>query len=238
MPHALRIFVLFLAISAAASTQQASETQSRRDDEVGRTVGRFESAVQNRDLSAIERLVSPDVVVFENGHRNNGWEDFRDHHLKPEFAEPAPAMNMKVVKVQSSEQMAWAYSQSSFKSSRRSAEYELWSAYVLNRVSSGWQIAMISWSIRRLDQSATTAAGPASNWSLTEIEKRLRETGLPVRRDTTIRQPFMSVPGTVFVLGDDELEVQAYVYPTEAKRARDTDKLDRRRVAPPTVSPA
>ena len=29
-------------------------------------------------------LVSPDVVVLENGRRNDGWADFRDNHLIPE----------------------------------------------------------------------------------------------------------------------------------------------------------
>ena len=29
----------------------------------------------------IQALVSADVVVLENGHRNDGWTDFRDNHL-------------------------------------------------------------------------------------------------------------------------------------------------------------
>lgn len=28
-----------------------------------------------------------DVTVFESGHANYGWEDYRDHHLKPEVEE-------------------------------------------------------------------------------------------------------------------------------------------------------
>jgi len=44
-------------------------------------------AVEQKDMTTIERLWAHDdgVTVFENGHGNYGWADYRDHHLKPEI---------------------------------------------------------------------------------------------------------------------------------------------------------
>lgn len=44
------------------------------------------AAVERGDLVAMERILDPRVVVFESGHANYGWTDFRDHHLAPELA--------------------------------------------------------------------------------------------------------------------------------------------------------
>lgn len=41
------------------------------------------------DLTMVETLWAHDetVTVFESGHANYGWTDYRDHHLKPELEE-------------------------------------------------------------------------------------------------------------------------------------------------------
>ena len=48
-------------------------------------------------------------MVLENGHRNDGWADFRDNHLIPEFKEPAVPSKWEFVKVVTSSEMAWGY---------------------------------------------------------------------------------------------------------------------------------
>ena len=79
-----------------------------------------------------------------------------------------------------------------------------------------------------------TADAGALTWSVARIETRLRDAGLAVTRDPAeVRQPFMSVPGSV--LRVPGAEVQAYVYADPVARARDTDRLDPARVAPPTM---
>lgn len=47
------------------------------------------SAFAAGDLRALDEIWAHDatVTVFENGHANYGWEDYRDHHLRPEIAE-------------------------------------------------------------------------------------------------------------------------------------------------------
>lgn len=46
-------------------------------------------AFEQGDLATLERLWANDesVTVFEGGHVNKGWADYRDHHLKPELVE-------------------------------------------------------------------------------------------------------------------------------------------------------
>ena len=79
-----------LAVFSAATRAQgdASAANATRD-----VVTRFERALQDHDVAAIAALVADDIVVFENGHRNDGWQDFRDNHLVPEMKGPKHPMN-------------------------------------------------------------------------------------------------------------------------------------------------
>ncbi len=77
-----------------AQTSRSPDKQS-----ITNVVKAFEEGLQHRDLKQIEKTVSPEIVVFENGHRNHGWQDFRDNHLLPEMKEPAPAMKTELKKV-------------------------------------------------------------------------------------------------------------------------------------------
>lgn len=46
-------------------------------------------AVEKGDLAALDKLWanSEDVTVFESGHANYGWTDYRNNHLAPELKE-------------------------------------------------------------------------------------------------------------------------------------------------------
>jgi len=48
---------------------------------------RYAKAVSEKDLVAIEAVVdtSRHFTVFEGGHVNNGWNEYRDTHLAPEL---------------------------------------------------------------------------------------------------------------------------------------------------------
>lgn len=47
------------------------------------------AAVEKGNLSALDKLWAntEDVTVFESGHANYGWADYRNHHLAPELKE-------------------------------------------------------------------------------------------------------------------------------------------------------
>jgi ketosteroid isomerase-like protein len=123
------------------------------DQEVTETITRFERAVQARNLAGVAAVVAQDIVVFENGHRNDGWSDFRDNHLVPEMKEPAPPMSSQLVKVVANRAMAWAYTRTEMFSGPKGAQkatHLLWSVYVLENRERAWKITMLDWSIANL----------------------------------------------------------------------------------------
>jgi uncharacterized protein (TIGR02246 family) len=123
------------------------------DREVTETITRFERAVQARNLAGVAAVVADDIVVFENGHRNDGWSDFRDNHLVPEMKEPAPPMSSQLVKVVANPAMAWAYTRTEMLAGPKGAQkasHLLWSVYVLEKREGAWKITMLDWSIAKL----------------------------------------------------------------------------------------
>ena len=64
-----RFLKLPLLLVALATTVFAAGPDDAR---VNSVIQQFQQALERRDVAAIEALVSPDVVVLENGHRNQG----------------------------------------------------------------------------------------------------------------------------------------------------------------------
>lgn len=140
-----RSLVLALACAclplAALAQSQVAEPQA--------AIAQFERGLQQRKLALIEQVVAPDIVVLENGERNNGWPDFRDNHLVPEMAEPATPAQPELLRIHATSDMAWAYTRTTFASARRGQKREItvWSAYVLERRPDGWKIVLLDWSV-------------------------------------------------------------------------------------------
>jgi len=49
----------------------------------------FDRAFIAKDLDKLSAFYHPDVTIFEGGSVNNGWADYRDHHIGPELKEMA-----------------------------------------------------------------------------------------------------------------------------------------------------
>ena len=47
----------------------------------------YDQAFNAKDLDRLATFYHPDVTIFEGGSINNGWTDYRDHHLGPELEE-------------------------------------------------------------------------------------------------------------------------------------------------------
>ena len=62
-----------VCILAGAPMARAAAPPATAVAQVTAVVNRFERALQERNPAAVEALVSEDLVVFENGHRNDGW---------------------------------------------------------------------------------------------------------------------------------------------------------------------
>jgi ketosteroid isomerase-like protein len=141
---------LLLSLAVVSTTMVAADPV---DTEVKNVIQRFHEAIDRHDVAAIGGLVSPAVVVFENGHRNDGWTDFRDNHLIPEFKEPASPSKWEFVKVVTSGEMAWGYTKQTIDVTAKDGKhvgYLVWSAYVLQKAGSTWKVVLLDWSARRL----------------------------------------------------------------------------------------
>ena len=62
--------------------------QDGKDDaSVVATLTNYAAAIQSKDMAEIEKyaVTNNDFTIFEGGHINWGWADYRDHHLGPEL---------------------------------------------------------------------------------------------------------------------------------------------------------
>jgi len=134
---------VFLSLVLAMTAQPVPDAGARA------AVAQFELGLREHKLALIEGVVADDIVVLENGGRNDGWKDFRDHHLVPEMEEPAPPSKTELVRLKVSSDMAWAYSKTTMQMVRRGVKTEVvvWSAYVLERRAGAWKIVLLDWSV-------------------------------------------------------------------------------------------
>lgn len=145
--------VLTLAVALLA-TGMTGLAQSGRDSEreVRSVISQFETALQRHDLQGIEAVVSPDIVVFENGRQNDGWQDFRDHHLLPQFRISSTPYKTDIVRIEVTRSLAWGYSRMNRAYPPKKDNIpDVWTTYILRREAAGWRIAMLDWSVRRVE---------------------------------------------------------------------------------------
>ena len=146
----MRKFFSVVVVTVISTTLFAADSA---DTEVKGVLQKFHEAVERHDIAAVGGLVAPDIVVLENGHRNDGWADFRDNHLVPEFKEPTEPSKWEFVKVVVGSDMAWGYTKETIDVTGKDgkhAGYLVWSAYVLQKSVPTWKVVLLNWSVRRL----------------------------------------------------------------------------------------
>jgi ketosteroid isomerase-like protein len=78
-------------ICLIASSATRSVAKAPMDDEAAVREALLKSAIsfEKNDLSMATQVWANDesLTVFESGHANYGWADYRDHHLVPEMGE-------------------------------------------------------------------------------------------------------------------------------------------------------
>ena len=138
--HFAALLIILVAVLTAAQTVPTGPAQA---------IATFEQGLRERKLALIEGVVANDIVVLENGGRNDGWADFRDNHLVPEMQEPATPSKNELIKSAVKGDMAWAYSKTTMQTVRRGVKTEVvvWSAYVLERRDGAWKIVLLDWSV-------------------------------------------------------------------------------------------
>lgn len=70
--------------TAVAPTAFASEPAAAT---VKAFIEAYDRAFNAKDLNRLAAFYHPDVTIFEGGHVNTGWIDYRDNHLGPELKE-------------------------------------------------------------------------------------------------------------------------------------------------------
>ncbi len=88
----ISVVVLALAVVAAIvgfNFYEGVSAQSNEVKAVTDVLTREAQAVEKGDLTALDKIWanSEDVTVFESGHANYGWTDYRNSHLAPELKE-------------------------------------------------------------------------------------------------------------------------------------------------------
>ena len=88
----ISVAALILAALAAVVGFSFYAQVSAQSDEVKAVTDvltREAQAVEKGDLAALDKIWanSEDVTVFESGHANYGWTDYRNNHLAPELKE-------------------------------------------------------------------------------------------------------------------------------------------------------
>lgn len=88
----LLMAVMAVVIGSGAVAFSLNESVSAQTDEVKAVTDvmtREALAVEQGDLAALDKIWanSEDVTVFESGHANYGWNDYRNTHLAPELKE-------------------------------------------------------------------------------------------------------------------------------------------------------
>ncbi len=78
------ILAMFALVGIWQTSAQTNDEKAVRD-----VLTREAVAVEKGDLAALDKIWanSEDVTVFESGHANYGWTDYRNNHLAPELKE-------------------------------------------------------------------------------------------------------------------------------------------------------
>lgn len=90
--RSLMLFTIAALMTAGAAFIGTNSPVSAHDDDVKLVTDvliREAVAVEKGDLAALDLLWANDesVTVFESGHANYGWNDYRNTHLAPELKE-------------------------------------------------------------------------------------------------------------------------------------------------------
>lgn len=83
--------LIALAVISATGLIVRQTAQARDNDEAAVRDALMKSAAsfEKNDLAMASQVWASDesLTVFESGHANYGWADYRDHHLVPEMGE-------------------------------------------------------------------------------------------------------------------------------------------------------
>ncbi len=201
---------LILAMFALVGIWQTA-AQTNDEKAVREVLTREAAAVEKGDLAALDKIWanSEDVTVFESGHANYGWTDYRNNHLAPELKE---FKNTKYVfsdlKVKTSGSLAYAtfkYTLSADIGTHHVDAGGLGTA-VLEKRDGHWRI--VHWHSSAPRRQASTQTSFVKDFK--GVIEKLRAGGATVVQGEEISQPFFSVEGQTLNVNGESVQVFEY----------------------------
>jgi ketosteroid isomerase-like protein len=159
------VFAVVCAGVVAALINRTAAAQTSEEKAVTDVLMREAAAVEKGDLAALDKIWANDdsVTVFESGHANYGWADYRNNHLAPELKEfKNTKYSFSDLKVKVDGKTAWAtfrYSLSADIGTRSVQSGGLGTA-VLEKRGGRWQIVHWHSSAPRRQPSPTPTPAP------------------------------------------------------------------------------
>jgi ketosteroid isomerase-like protein len=85
----LPILAVVITTAASIGFRQTAFGQGTDEAAVRDALLKSASSFEKNDMAAATQVWANDesLIVFESGHANYGWTDYRDHHLGPEMGE-------------------------------------------------------------------------------------------------------------------------------------------------------
>lgn len=83
------VITILLAITFVIGHERLGAAQGGDEAMVCETLMRSASSFAKNDIAEATKVWANDesLTIFESGHANYGWPDYRDHHLVPEMSE-------------------------------------------------------------------------------------------------------------------------------------------------------
>ena len=166
--HARAFTVVIVALIAVAIASGSALSQAAHDpaEHIRDVLLQSAKAFASGDMAALEKTWANDesVTVFESGHANYGWADYRDNHLGPEMKEMKNTRyEFTDIRVKVSGNTAWAtfkYSISADVGTRHVDGGGLGTA-VLEKRGQDWKI--VHWHSSAPRRPASPAASPTKS---------------------------------------------------------------------------
>jgi ketosteroid isomerase-like protein len=113
-------------------------------------IRQYRQAMALRSLEKLASLVDPELLVVENGHKNVGWADYRDHHIGPEMQEWSDfqVINERNLEVRLVGDLGYAVTEATYRITlaARAVVLAATETFVFRKSPTGWKIKHIHFS--------------------------------------------------------------------------------------------
>lgn len=160
--------IVFGIVALVANIQSTATAHADDESAVRDVLLRSASSFARNDIAEATKVWANDesLTIFESGHANYGWADYRDHHLVPEMGEMKNTKyELSDIKIHLSGKTAWATlkymisADVSDNGKTRHVEGAGLGTAILEKRSDGWRI--VHWHSSAPRRAPTAAASPS-----------------------------------------------------------------------------